>query len=58
MKTSNLAQKTMKAARLAAVDAMERGGHRQGYDVRAFRDALKRVMRADSAAFETSHHAE
>lgn len=33
----------MEAARLAALDAMERGGRNQGFDVRAFRQALVRV---------------
>ena len=45
----------MEAARLAALDAMERGGSKQGYDIRAFRQALVRVVRSDSQSNESSH---
>lgn len=55
METSNLAQKTMKAAQLAALDALEQGGSKQGYDIWAFRQALVRVVRSDSQPNETSH---
>ena len=55
METSNLARKTMEAARLAALDAMERGSSKQGYDIRAFRQALVRVVRSDSQPNEALH---
>jgi len=55
MEKSNLFQVTMQTAQLAAMDAMAKGSNKQGFDVRAFRQALVRVVQTGDMPLETSH---
>lgn len=56
MEKSNLVQVTMKALQLAAVDAMGMGSSsKPGFDLRAFRHALVRVVRTGDMPLESSH---